>query len=813
MKVVLAEKPSVARDIAAVVGATNKRDGYFEGNDYIVTYAFGHLVTIAEPEDMNPAWGKPWRIQQLPMIPSEWKYRVADKASAQFKVIKKHFNDPSTSSIICATDAGREGENIFRLIYKLTGTKRPVQRLWISSLTPEAIRDGFRKLRPSRDYDALANAAAGRAHADWIVGLNFTRAYTTINNQLCTVGRVQTPTLALIVQRQEMIDKFKSTAFFEILVTFEPGFVARYITPGAQPQTRLQDKAQAQAVIDSIALKQSGTVSSVSTMEKKTKAPPLFDLLTLQKEANKRFGYTAQETLDIAQSLYEEYKLISYPRTESRHISTDMIEELPGILTTVLKSQMTDKAVRDALAREGFTPGNITTSMLRPCLDKTYVDDTKLTDHHAIIPTNKAVTANLPDRQLNVYKLVATRFLSIFLPPEIRDETTVVITMAEHSFRARGVVIKQIGWTVVEPRAAKKEKDEPEESQPLPSLTKGQQVAKRKQELKEGKTSAPKPYDDASLLTAMKNAGQELDDEDLASYMKQRGLGTPATRAAIIERLLQSGYIERSKKTLIPTAKGRALIGYMHADLKDTRLTAAWEQRLADMQDGNLPLEIFESEIASFVRRLLSEVIKQPAALLAATAGSGGFGPCPQCKQGMVRETPKGAGCSRWKEGCKFTIWREQYGKKLTPAQMQELAEKGRTKLIKGFKRKDGSGTYAAHLFLADDFRVRIEIPSDQGSSSDGGFGVCPQCRTGIVRQTPKGAGCSRWKEGCSFSIWRQQYGKELTDAQIKELVVTGQTKEIKGFKKKDGSGTYDARLAITTDFKVRPKFDSVGNS
>ena len=285
----------------------------------------------------------------------------------------------------------------------------------------------------------------------------------------------------------------------------------------------------------------------------------------------------------------------------------------------------------------------------------------------------------------------------------------------------------------------------------------------------------------------MKNAGQELDDEDLASYMKQRGLGTPATRAAMIERLLQSGYIERSKKTLIPTAKGRALIGYVHADLKNTGLTAAWEQHLADMQDGNLPLETFESEIAGFVRRLLPDVIKQPAVLPAGTAGTGGFSSCPQCKQGMVRETPKGAGCSRWKEGCKFTIWREQYGKKLSTAQMQELAEKGRTKLIKGFKRKDGSGTYAAHLIVADDFRVRIEIPSDQGSSTDGGFGACPQCRAGIVRQTPKGAGCSRWKEGCSFSIWRQLYGKELTDPQIKDLVLNGQTKVIKGFKKRMG--------------------------
>src|SRR5271154_2657419 len=252
MKVVLAEKPSVARDIATVLGANRKQEGYFEGNDYLVTYAFGHLVTIAEPEEMNSSWGKPWRLEQLPMIPETWKYRIADKARQQFNVIKKLFSDPATTKIICATDAGREGEHIFRLIYQLTGCKKPVERLWISSLTAEAIREGFRNLKPSRDFANLAHAAIGRAHADWIVGLNFPRAYTTINNQLCTVGRVQTPTLALIVERQNAIDNFVPTHFFEVLVTFEPGFLARFITPGPEPQTRLKEKVQAQAILSDI---------------------------------------------------------------------------------------------------------------------------------------------------------------------------------------------------------------------------------------------------------------------------------------------------------------------------------------------------------------------------------------------------------------------------------------------------------------------------------------------------------------------------------------------------------------------------------
>jgi DNA topoisomerase III len=810
MKVVLAEKPSVARDIAAVLGATNKRDGYYEGNDYAVTYAFGHLVTIAEPEEMNPLWGKPWRIAQLPMIPEAWKYRVSDKTGNQFQVIKRLFSDPATTTIICATDAGREGEHIFRLIHKLAGSKKPVQRLWISSLTADAIRDGFRKLKPGSDFDNLADAAAGRAHADWIVGLNFTRAYTTINNQLCTIGRVQTPTLALIVDRQKAIDDFKQKAFFEVLVTFEPGFTALYITPGAEPQTRLQDKPSAQAVVDAIAAKPSGTVVSISTSEKKTKGPALYDLLTLQKDANKRFGYTAQETLDIAQNLYEEYKLISYPRTESRHLSTDMIDTLPAVVSTLLQSPLTTAETRKVLANEGLVPGKITVDLLNPRLNKSYVDNAKLTDHHAIIPTNKVPGKDLPLKQRNIYQLIATRFLCIFLPAEIRDETTAILKISEHSFRARGVVIKQAGWTVLDQRDPEKEKekkkDESETTQQLPALTKGQEVAKRKAELKQGKTTPPKPYDDSTLLTAMKNAGQEIDDEDLAAYMKQSGLGTPATRAAIIERLLQTAYIERSKKAIIPTEKGRAIIDNVHPNLKNAALTANWEQQLAEIQDDKLTLSKFEDDIASFVRRLLPDVAKQAASVPG--DAKTGIGLCPQCKIGVVRETPKGAGCSRWREGCTFTVWREQYGKKLSDTQIKEIVLNGRSKTIKGFKKKNGSGTYDAALVVGEDFKIRPDFASPSGENAD--FGVCPQCKQGTVRSTPKGAGCSRWKEGCTFSVWREIWGKELTDDQIKELLLKRRTQQIKGFKKKDGSGTYDASLVLNDEFKVRLDFQRV---
>jgi DNA topoisomerase-3 len=515
---------------------------------------------------------------------------------------------------------------------------------------------------------------------------------------------VQTPTLALIVNRQQAIDSFEPTPFFEIHVVFEPGFNAKYITPGDElapagrgPQTRLQDRAAAQAILDHISPIPNGTVLSVTTTEKTTKAPPLFDLLTLQREANKRFGYTAQETLDLAQSLYEESKLLSYPRTESRHLSHDMLPELPNIIR--------------ALPKEWPVATALTALDNGLHLSKTYVDDTKLTDHHAIIPTHKAAPADLPAKHRNVYELVAARFLSIFLPAEVRDETTAIIQLGQHSFRALGSIIKEAGWTVLKTQSVPEDEKAGDDAQKLPPLSEGQNAPKRSAQLKEGKTTPPKPYDDASLLTAMKNAGQEIKDEDLAAYMKQTGLGTPATRAAIIERLITVGYIGRKKKALLPTEKGKALINQVHSTLKDVALTASWEQQLANIQDGATPTDFFSTAIVQFVQDIFPEILAAQPAMTAAP-NSNVYGPCPKCKTGTVRRTVKGAGCSRFREGCNFSIWGQINGKKLTDEHIRELVAKGRTALVKGFKKKDGTGTYDAYLALTDDFKVRLEFQS-----------------------------------------------------------------------------------------------------
>ena len=705
MIVVLAEKPSVANDIAKVLGANRRSTGYFEGNGYRVTFAFGHLVKICEPEKINKAWSKPWQLSQLPMIPENWRYEVNSSVASQFSIIKKLFLDPSTTSIVSATDAGREGEHIFRLIYQLTGCKLPVSRLWISSLTEHAIKDGFKNLRPLSDFDNLAKTALARSHADWLVGLNFTRAYTLINNQLLTVGRVQTPTLALLTARHEQIANFKPEVFYEIKVKFAPDLITTFQTSvNDKIITRISDKDEAQKILEAIKPKKTGIVKSVKNSPKVINPKALFDLLTLQKEANRLFGYTANQVLEIAQTLYEKHKLITYPRTESRYLSTDIIGELPAVINNLLKSRFVSSQVIDVLAKNNLKAGSITVATLKPYLTKSYVDDNKLTDHHAIIPTAKTAFGDLSQLELNVYKLIFLRFLAVFLPKAVFLETNVVINVDDYSFGAKGTVVKDPGWTLIDEFKSQAQDSENQ----LPDLTVDQVLTKLDQKLNKGQTTPPKPYDDGSLLTAMKNANQNIDDEDLASYMKQNGLGTPATRSLIIERLIQSNYVTRVKKTLQPTDKGIALIENIHPKLKDIALTAVFEEKLARILDGKLNLDSFETDISSFVSEILPVIVKQKA--IVPVNHKDAIGTCPLCKSGQVLINKKALGCSQWKEGCKFTLWRKQYGKQLTDNQLKELFINRKTKVISGFKKKSDGSSYEARLIMTDDFKVSLDF-------------------------------------------------------------------------------------------------------
>lgn len=825
---VLAEKPSVARDIARILGAGRKGEGFLEGQGYRVTWALGHLVHFAEPDDYGASWSGRWSLAQLPMIPERWQLRSDPRTASQLKIVQGLLNAPDTQAVICATDAGREGENIFRLIYEFAQCCKPVQRLWVSSLTDEAIRAGFAHLKPGAAFEPLAQAARARAQADWLVGMNLTRAYTVHNRVLCTIGRVQTPTLAMIVARDQAIAGFVKVFFYELVATLAEGFSARYCRDG---ETRLDNRAEVERLQRELVPHTQGRVKRVDQKVRHNRPPPLYDLTNLQRDANRRFGLTAAQVLEQAQTLYETYKLISYPRTESRHIGEDMLPLLPGILTG-----LEHPLVAEAIQRlEAGHP-----------LGKAYVDSTKLTDHHAILPTGKRPTAQLPEAARRVFDLVAARFVAIFLPDEQVEETRVILDIGGADFVARGSRVLDPGWKRVEPPRRVMAGGENEEAV-LPLLTPGQSVHVTGLEVVEKETQPPRPYDDATLLAAMKSAGREIEDDALASAMKESGLGTPATRAAIIEKLIRSGYVERQRKHLRVTAKGLALIGLVAEPLRSPELTASWEQRLKDVEQGQGQAEDFYRDIVAWVRHLIP-VVTQGAALTpvqTAAAGPGqprgrrggprypnparatDLGLCPLCKKGEVLETAKAFECSRYAEGCGLTLWKSFAGLRLDKKLIRQLLAEGRTDRVEGFVSKTGR-PFGARLKLDQDGRVTFDFegpstervpspspvaasPGAVGSGSGEPAGeaglplgplICPKCGMGRIIEGRRGFGCDRYREGCDFVVWKEVSGRLLTQAEIHRLIATGRTGVIQGFG--DGGGAQlDARLRLDGHWRV----------
>ena len=819
--VVLTEKPSVARDIARVLGANKRGQGYVEGSGYIVTWALGHLVQFAEPDDYGPPWNSRWSFAQLPMIPEQWKLKTTRSTSDQYQIVKKLLNSPQTERVICATDAGREGEHIFRLIYEHARCKKPFSRLWVSSLTDEAIQGGFRALQEGAAFDPLAAAARARGQADWIMGMNLTRAYTVHNKVLCTIGRVQTPTLSLVVKRDAAIASFVKAYFYELVAQLEEGFAAKYCKDG---QTRIDKKEEAERLHRQLSPNKVGTVRKVEKKVKRNRPPALYDLNNLQRDANRYFGFTAAQTLQRAQALYETHKLITYPRTESRHISEDMVPKLPGILEKLAHPQA-------AAALERLRGGHR--------LGKAYVDRTKLTDHHAIIPTGQQPAPNLaPDLQ-KVYDLVVARFVGIFLPDQVVEETTVLLDIGGADFVAKGSVVLEAGWTVVAmrpPDAAKgKEKDD-DQRQALPPLQQGQQVHVTRMDVVEKETQPPRPYNDATLLAAMKNAGREIEDDELAAAMKESGLGTPATRAETIEKLIRTGYVVRDRKAITSTEKGKALVGLVAEPLRSPELTAEWEQQLKEVEEGQRPVAGFYEGIADLVKTLVPKVQQGPALSPEQAAQAQGkkteqgkgrgkvLGPCPKCKEGQVVENAKAYGCSRYREGCNLTIWKTVARKKLTEKQAQLLMANGRTEKMQGFISKAGK-KFEARLKFDDEFKVVFEFddqprngsskserrPSAQEeppeetaqSAADPSAALtCPKCRQGQIIEGQRGFGCNRYRQGCDFVVWKEMAGKKLTERQIQTLIAKGKTGIIKGFKSKKGS-KFDARLKLGPECKA----------
>ena len=644
---VVAEKPSVARDIARVLGAKDKGENSLIGGGYVVTWALGHLVTLKEPQELDERYTR-WRAEDLPILPEKMETKVIKKTRSQFLSVKKWMNDKETQDIICATDSGREGELIFRYIYEQAGCRKSVRRLWISSMTNEAIRAGFDSLRPSADYDALYASARCRADADWLIGMNATRAYTIRYNVLLSIGRVQTPTLSMLVKRRREIDAFVPKPFYTVRADFGD-YQGVYIDKKGERKLENEEAAQqiAQRVSD-----RSARVTQAAREHKSVWPPLLYDLTTLQREANAQLGFTAKKTLATAQKLYEQHKLLTYPRTDSRYLSHDMLGKVQATLGSY------DGALQ-SIGEQALSYGVRMT--------KRVFDDAKLTDHHAIIPTGKrADRANLTADERRLYEMVAKRLAAVFYPNYEYDALRVVTTCGEDDFLSTGKAVTQEGWKAVYGGdEGKRKKKADDDEQRLPALAVGDERLCKRAQVMRDQTKPPKEYSDASILLDMEHAGRQIADEEIREQMKDCALGTPATRAAIIERLIDVGYVRRSGKNLVATEKGVHLIEAVPPEIASPETTGRWERALAEIARGSDGEARFRQGIARLAAFLVENAAGAPDVAFAKEERRGkkriptlGVA-CPVCGQGKVTENSKGFYCTRFREGCRFTIWKD----------------------------------------------------------------------------------------------------------------------------------------------------------
>lgn len=621
---VLTEKPSVAKDIARVLGCKRSGNGCIVGDKYIVTWALGHLVTLADPEAYDDKY-KSWRMEDLPMLPGRMKLVVIGQTSKQFKAVSSLLSSAEVSDIVIATDAGREGELVARWIIQKANCRKPMRRLWISSQTDKAIKEGFASLKPSSQYDNLYRSAQCRAEADWLVGLNVTRALTCKHNAQLSAGRVQTPTLAMIVRREEDILRFRPKDYFTVKADFGE-YTALY--KDGKGQARFADAAAAKEVADSVRGKR-GVLSEVKKVYRFKAPPAAYDLTELQRDANKKYGYSAKQTLSLMQSLYETHKLLTYPRTDSRYITKDVAATLPERLRAIAIGPYKDAA--SAVLRS------------KPIQTKYIVNDAKVTDHHAIIPTEQYVDLNkLSREERHIYDLVVRRFIAVLSAPFEYDEVQVKITVGRYNFYTKGQSVKSAGWKAVYDSTLADDDDDSEPdlaAQRLPALSQGAAAAVKEVRVCAGKTSPPARYTEATLLTAMENPASQVEDGRLRDALKTAGgLGTPATRADIIEKLFNSFYIERRGREIFPTSKGRQLIGIVPPDLKSAELTAKWEQQLSLIAEGKANDRKFIEEMRGYASSLVQAVKSSTAEYKHDNMTRE---PCPQCGKYLLEVNGK----------------------------------------------------------------------------------------------------------------------------------------------------------------------------
>lgn len=870
MKVVLAEKPSVAREIAAFLGARSRGEGYLEGGGYRVTWALGHLVALKEPDEYEPTL-KPWSLETLPFIPPQFELKLVPEkhARAQFAVVQRLFR--AADEIICATDAGREGELIFRYVLTMAGCERkPVRRLWLSSLTPRAIDEAFRHLKPGAAYDDLYAAAKCRSEADWIVGMNGTRNYTVrfgAGGFLWSVGRVQTPVLALIVQRDDEIRTFRPEPFWELLTRYRD-------TLFKFAGERFRDQNAAERALEQV-LGRPLRITEVDRKHERTPPPQLYDLTELQRDLNRRWGMSAAETLSAAQTLYER-KLLTYPRTDSRYLTTDLKQEIPEILRKLRALRGADLEPLD-LAALRFT--------------RRIIDDRKVSDHHAIIPTG-----NLPESpgtaERRVFDAVVTRLIAAFYPPCEKEVTTVHAVSNDVPFRARGHRVLAAGWTALyppaksavgQPAAGDKARDDnaldgqtqdgrtsdapahdeqaDSQNQILPAFTSGEQ-GPHEPSIRQGETTPPKPYTENTLLGAMETAGRLVDDDQLRELLRQRGLGTPATRAAIIETLVKRNYVVRDKKTLSATDLGRYLIAVVeNPELKSPELTGQWEAKLREIESGRLDPQQFMAEIAEYTRRIVACADRE-------SVDESRWGDCPRCGRPVIQGR-RGFGCSGWRDGCAFVLWPEYQGQPLSPADIRQLlqhhvlkrpvrtadgsdailtltatgcltdvplprksptgggvqrrwAQSGGprgSKSVRGRQKPErrrsagrprvaespGTHSSTAGPPVSKPSGAAARVPNAPAAAPAGAgvLGACPLCGAPVVER-PQAFGCS--VRDCRFVIWRTIAGKRITARTAKTLLDRGQTARLSGFQSKAGK-PFSASLRLV-DGQVKFVFD-----
>ena len=696
MNLVIAEKPSVAKSIADVIGATSKKDGYMEGNDYLVTWCVGHLVELASADFYDEKYAK-WKYEDLPIFPKEWRYVISNGKEKQMKIIGALMKQSDVTAIIAATDSGREGELIFRLVYEKLGCNKPIKRLWISSMEESAITEGFKNLHDGKEFELLYEAALSRAKADWIVGINATRLFSVLYGQTLNIGRVMSPTLAMIVEREANISAFKPQPFYTIqLDCGDFILVSEKITDKEMAET-LYKGCDGQSII----------IKEVENKEKIEKPPKLYDLTTLQREANRQLGFTAEQTLDYVQSLYEK-KLLTYPRTDSRYLTEDMKENTPAVVEAVAGF---------------FMLGNIQL----PIYMEQVIDNSKVSDHHAIIPTicvKDYDIYSLPFGEREILLLVALRLICAVGESNRYKETTIRASCNNTIFTAKGKVVISDGFKAVEKNyyASKKEQVEKDKDKALPHVAQGETFTP-KAAIKEGKTTPPKYFTDDTLLSAMENANNALED------INRKGIGTPATRAGILEKLIKTGFAERkgNKKTkhFIPTHKGISLITVLPEVIKSPQLTAQWEEKLKHIEHGELSSDDFLSEIANMTENLVKtyEVIKGADILFPSNSKGEPIGKCPRCGSG-VKENKKGFCCEN--KACSFALWKENIfftkkKKKLTKTIAVELLEKGKAKLNGCYSERTGK-TYNAIVILDDTgdkyVNFKMEFPTKKGDSN-----------------------------------------------------------------------------------------------